>query len=106
MKHGFLKGHKVAECQNSQTQLMARFLKDGVVDQWCDVEDAPAKKPPAPEAITPPQDTPAPDINTPPAPSESIPDFDSEHGEEVDGASEQSTEESANEKAKRGKRRD
>jgi hypothetical protein len=34
MKHGFLKGRKVAECQDGQAQLMARFLRDGVVDEW------------------------------------------------------------------------
>jgi hypothetical protein len=62
MKHGFLRGHKVAECQDSQTQLMARFLKDGVVDEWRDAEAA-SKQAEDKDTPSPPQtnqDTPAP----------------------------------------------
>jgi hypothetical protein len=47
MKHGFLKGNKVAECQDGQAQLMARFLRDGVVDEWRDGETPPAPEPAA-----------------------------------------------------------
>jgi hypothetical protein len=46
MKHGYLKGHKVAECQDGQAQLMARFLREGVVDEWRASETP--KRPPAP----------------------------------------------------------
>ena len=79
MKHGFLKGHNVAECQNSQTQLMARFLKDGVVDQWRDSENTPPVTPPETDAPPPPV-TPAPTPDTPP---EAVPDFD---GGQVNGS--------------------
>jgi hypothetical protein len=52
MKHGYLKGHKVAECQDGQAQLMARFLREGVVDEWRDsgkdAEPAGQEAPPAP----------------------------------------------------------
>ena len=105
MKHGFLKGHKVAECQNSQTQLMARFLKDGVVDKGRDSENTPTVTPPETDAPPPPV-TPAPTPDTPP---EAVPDFDGGqvNGSEItDGEAEQHAEENTNEKTKRGKRRD
>jgi hypothetical protein len=47
MKHGFFKGKKVAECQDSQTSLMDRFKKQGLVDEW---RDAGAKQPDKAEA--------------------------------------------------------
>jgi hypothetical protein len=34
MKYGYFKGKKVAECQDSQTSLMDRFKKQGIVDEW------------------------------------------------------------------------
>lgn len=37
MKHGYYKGNKVAECQDSQTSLMDRFKKQGIVDEWREV---------------------------------------------------------------------
>jgi hypothetical protein len=49
MKYGFLKGRKVAECQDSQKQLMARFLKENVVDEWRDSETAVEDAKPEPE---------------------------------------------------------
>lgn len=36
MKYGFFKGHKVAECQDTQVHLMARFLRERTVDEWRD----------------------------------------------------------------------
>jgi hypothetical protein len=44
MKHGYFKGKKVAECQDSQTSLMDRFRKQGLVDEWRDAEQQPAAK--------------------------------------------------------------
>jgi hypothetical protein len=49
MKYGFLKGRKVAECQDSQKQLMARFLKENVVDEWRDSEATVEDAKPEPE---------------------------------------------------------
>jgi hypothetical protein len=43
MKHGYFKGNKVAEVQDSQTALMDRFKKQGIVDEW---RDADSKKAP------------------------------------------------------------
>jgi uncharacterized protein YaiL (DUF2058 family) len=34
MKHGYFKGNKVAEVQDSQTSLMNKFKKQGIVDEW------------------------------------------------------------------------
>jgi hypothetical protein len=38
MKHGYFKGNKVAEVQDSQTALMDRFKKQGIVDEWRDAD--------------------------------------------------------------------
>jgi hypothetical protein len=36
VKYGFLNGHKVAECQDAQLHLMARFKRERTVDEWRD----------------------------------------------------------------------
>jgi hypothetical protein len=42
MQYGYFKGKKVAECQDSQTGLMNKFKKQGLVDEWRDAKQQPA----------------------------------------------------------------
>jgi hypothetical protein len=42
MKHGYFKGNKVAECQDSQTSLMEKFKKQGIVDEWREADPNPS----------------------------------------------------------------
>jgi membrane protein involved in colicin uptake len=43
MKHGYFKGKKVAEVQDSQTSLMDRFKKQGIVNEWREADADPKK---------------------------------------------------------------
>jgi hypothetical protein len=43
MKHGYFKGKKVAEVQDSQTSLMNKFKKQGIVDEWREADADPKK---------------------------------------------------------------
>jgi hypothetical protein len=60
MKYGFLNGHKVAECQDTQLHLMARFKRERVVDEWRDSDAETKESGPANSADGQPENQAAP----------------------------------------------